>query len=78
MHRHLDSPQWLESALTWNRRSMAVENAPYNNLLQARLLAKTGKWEEARRQAYQARSLAEQQGEALSEYDQLIQELEQH
>lgn len=78
VHHHLDSPQWLAAALTWNRRSMAVENAPYNNLLQARLLAKTGNREEARRQAYQARSLAEQQGEALSEYDQFIRELERN
>ncbi len=72
---HVSDSDLLEQALVWTRQSIALENAGYNNLIQAQLLGKLGKKEEASRQAYRARQLLEAEGADLREVDELIRRL---
>lgn len=73
---HVSHEEMLEKALGWVQQSIALENAGYNHLVQAQLLAKLGRKEEALRQAYRAKSLAETEGEPMAEYDDLVRRLQ--
>ncbi len=76
VYLHINNQDLLEEALGWIRQSIAVENAGYNNLIQAQLLAKLGRNDEALRQAYRSRSIFREEGGDMREVDMLIRNLE--
>lgn len=76
MYLHIQNEEQLEQAIAWTRQSIAIENAGYNNLILAQLLAKTGSRVESLRQAYRAKSLLDLEGSDTREVEALIRTLE--
>ncbi|MDP5169295.1 MAG: thioredoxin family protein [Bacteroidia bacterium] len=73
---HVANEEMLEKALGWTRQSIALENAGYNNLIQAQLLGKLSRKGEALKQAYRAKALLEQEEADLREVNALIEKLQ--
>jgi thiol-disulfide isomerase/thioredoxin len=73
--QHASRPEDLEAALAWARQAVALRSAPENRATLARLLHRNGKKEEALREAYTARRLAELENADTTPYDRLIEEL---
>lgn len=72
---HASRPEDLEAALAWARQAVALRSTPESRATLARLLHRNGKKEEALREAYTARRLAELEDADLAPYERLIEEL---